>query len=170
MNGKTGIFPVCFVDIKVSLNGNNDTDFNKIAITLFDYRAQTWDDLDIKVSLICSLVLPVEKCLIKTRIQFFKETTGENIFLREHERRKKHMLSCLFQFPVGSILRTHHATKMYFIAITTNIIKAFEMCFDFAPVYASIVDTTRYTYFKTFNHLLLLVLFNPPLKNPRFIC
>ncbi|KAK7595277.1 hypothetical protein V9T40_013102 [Parthenolecanium corni] len=48
VNGKTGIFPVCFVDIKVSLNGNNDTDFNKIAITLFDYRAQTWDDLDIK--------------------------------------------------------------------------------------------------------------------------
>lgn len=50
VNGKTGIFPLCFVDIKVSLNGNNDTDSNKTVITLFDYQAQSWDDLDIKVS------------------------------------------------------------------------------------------------------------------------
>lgn len=51
IDGRTGIFPANFVRIEVPLDGTEDNGFHETTmITLFNYEAQTWDDLDLKVS------------------------------------------------------------------------------------------------------------------------
>ncbi len=52
INGKIGIFPLCFVRIEVPLPENEkEMGFGEMPmIALFDFHAQTWDDLDLKVS------------------------------------------------------------------------------------------------------------------------
>lgn len=52
INGKTGIFPLCFVKIVIPLPKDGETDYIDVKmITLFDYHAQSWDDLDLKVNI-----------------------------------------------------------------------------------------------------------------------
>lgn len=49
INGKTGIFPMCFVRVVVPLPNKDDTGYRESTmITLFDYHAQSWDDLELK--------------------------------------------------------------------------------------------------------------------------
>lgn len=50
LNGKTGIFPSCFVEIKIPLPLNDEVNFSDTTmIALFNYQAQSWDDLELKV-------------------------------------------------------------------------------------------------------------------------
>lgn len=50
LNGRKGIFPLCFVKIMVPLPKEEENDYNDVKmITLFDYHAQSWDDLELKV-------------------------------------------------------------------------------------------------------------------------
>lgn len=52
INGKAGIFPVCFVKVIIPPPKDGEIVYgsNTKMITLFNYHAQSWDDLDLKVS------------------------------------------------------------------------------------------------------------------------
>lgn len=57
INGKTGIFPMCFVRVVVPLPNKDDTGYRESTmITLFDYHAQSWDDLELKVMVIYAAI------------------------------------------------------------------------------------------------------------------